>query len=196
MFNKKNGPTNNTQGNNAPAPVAPPQMRKPASIAPLPPKRKEVTIPQPTPPKTDNIKPAINSNITFIANDILVTGTIISNGEIIIEGTIEGEVRARKITIKNNATITGELVSEELIIHGKVNGIVRGINILLASDCILNGEILHETLSIESGAQFEGSCKRSDNPLAEPVATKKAAPKTAVIKPLAEANKSDVTLEK
>ncbi|MGL1920408.1 MAG: polymer-forming cytoskeletal protein [Hyphomicrobiales bacterium] len=181
MFNKKN-PDGSiaTAPTNGSAPVAPPQMRKPATIAPLPPKRKEA----PAAPVHVVSTPAAapNTGITFIGNDITITGSVISSGEVIIEGTIEGDVRAKKITIKNNANIVGELASEELIIHGRVNGLVRGIKILLASDCILNGDILHETLSIESGAQFEGGCKRSDDPLAE----KKAGGKNnSTIKPLA-----------
>lgn len=195
MFNKKNpngsNPSAQASGNGS-APVAPPQMRKPATIAPLPPKRKEANVAPPAAPQAPSAaQPAPQAmaapvpqsdNITFIGNDIVVTGSLQSNGEIIIEGTIDGDVRAQKIVVKNNAIITGELASEELIIHGRVNGVVRGLKILLASDCILNGDILHETLSIESGAQFEGSCKRSDDPLG--VKTKPGK-KSAVIKPLA-----------
>ena len=173
MFNKKNpnGSTPSAQANgNGPAPAAPPQMRKPATIAPLPPKRKDAGTPPaaPTPaaaPQTMASPVPQNENVSYIGSDIVVTGSLQSSGEIIIEGTIDGDVRAQKIVIKNNAIITGELTSEEMIIHGRVNGVVRGVKILLASDCILNGDILHETLSIESGAQFEGSCKRSDDPL-------------------------------
>lgn len=186
MFNKKNP---NGDGPVAPAngaaPIAPPQMRKPAAIAPLPPKRKE-PIAAPTAPATPvqmvSAPAPAPGGTTFIGNDIVITGSLVSSGEVVIEGTIEGDVRAKKITVKNNANINGELASEELIIHGRVSGLVRGVKILLASDCILNGDILHETLSIESGAQFEGSCKRSDDPLAE---KKTQSKKSATIKPLA-----------
>lgn len=181
MFNKKNPDGSNaTAQAGGPAPVAPPQMRKPSTIAPLPPKRKEV----PTAPVHVVPAPAAQTSngTTFIGNDITITGSVISSGEVIIEGTVDGDVRAKKITIKNNANINGELASEELIIHGRVTGLVRGIKILLASDCILNGDILHETLSIESGAQFEGGCKRSDDPLAD---VKLAGKGSSTIKPLA-----------
>ena len=137
MFNKKN---ENGKSPVAPgagsSPVPPPQMRKPASIAPLPPKRKEATIPnaaQMQKHQNPTVMPVSNDNATFIGGDILITGSVVSGGEVIVEGTIEGDVRAQKITVKNGANITGELVSEELIIHGKVNGIVRGVKILLAS---------------------------------------------------------------
>uniref|UniRef100_A0A2A4YWD1 Cell shape determination protein CcmA n=1 Tax=OCS116 cluster bacterium TaxID=2030921 RepID=A0A2A4YWD1_9PROT len=191
MFNKKNpnGSNPSAQANgNGPAPIAPPQMRKPATIAPLPPKRKDAGTPPAAPAAPAAAPQAMaapipqNDNITYIGSDIVVTGSLQSSGEIIIEGTVDGDVRAQKIIIKNNAIITGELASEELIIHGRVNGVVRGMKILLASDCILNGDILHETLSIESGAQFEGSCKRSDDPLG---VKSKPGKKGAAIKPLA-----------
>lgn len=166
MFNKKdaNGINLNASGSGN-APAAPPQMRKPTGIAPLPPKRQEAGAAPTVPANAKNSLPTNGSNATFIGRDLLITGSIVSSGEIIIEGTVEGDVRAQKIVIKNKANISGELISEELIIHGRVSGIVRGVKILLASDCILNGDILHETLSIESGAQFEGGCKRSDDPL-------------------------------
>ena len=184
MFNKKSdsGRSSNGQGNGS-APLAPPQLRKPSSIAPLPPKRKDVNA---APSGLDKAvaAPEYSPDATFIGNDIVVNGSIVSSGEVIIEGTVEGDVRAQKIIVKNSANITGELVSEELIIHGRVSGVVRGIKILLASDCILNGDILHETLSIESGAQFEGSCKRSEDPLATDSRTK-APVNSALIKSLA-----------
>ncbi|MBL1422073.1 MAG: polymer-forming cytoskeletal protein [Alphaproteobacteria bacterium] len=191
MFNKKNQNGSNSSAqasSNGSAPMAPPQMRKPSTIAPLPPKRKEANIPAAAPQVANTAPQAMaapvpqNESVTFIGNDIIVTGSLQSSGEIIIEGTIEGDVRAQKIVIKNNANVTGELASEELVIHGRVNGVVRGLKILLASDCILNGDILHETLSIESGAQFEGSCKRSDDPLGVKA---KPSKKAKAIKPLA-----------
>lgn len=187
MFNKKNpNGTSPSAPTNGSTPAAPPQMRKPSSIAPLPPKRKDASQAPAAPPAKPQAAPiAPQSNATYIGPDIVVTGSILSSGEVIIEGTVDGEVRAQKIVVKNSANVSGELASEELIIHGRVSGIVRGNKILLASDCILNGDILHETLSIESGAQFEGGCKRSDDPLgtkSKPVTKSK---NSAAIKPLA-----------
>lgn len=190
MFNKKNpnGVPLNAQAS-APAPAAPPQMRKPAAIAPLPPKRKDAGVSPVAPPAAPqpSVVATPQSETTHIGSDIVITGSLVSSGEIIIEGTVEGDVRAQKITVKNNANITGELASEELVIHGRVNGLVRGLKILLASDCILNGDILHETLSIESGAQFEGGCKRSDDPLG--VKTSPNVKSAAIIKPLTSVKK-------
>ncbi len=189
MFNKKTDGANNP---NVPGsgvlPAAPPQMRKPSSIAPLPPKRKDMNVGSAGNKANPNSiqTPELSDDVTFISNDISITGSIVSNGEVVIEGNVEGDVRAQKIIVRNNAIINGEVISEELIIHGRVNGTARGIKILLASDCILNGDILHETLSIESGAQFEGSCKRSDAPLADYPNAAAPSQKSALIKPLAE----------
>jgi len=43
---------------------------------------------------------------------------------------------------------------------------VRGLKVRLTASARVEGDIIHKTIAIESGAHFEGSVKREDDPLA------------------------------
>jgi cytoskeletal protein CcmA (bactofilin family) len=47
-----------------------------------------------------------------------------------------------------------------------VIGRVRGLKVRLTSTARVEGDIIHKTIAIESGAHFEGSVQRQDDPLA------------------------------
>ncbi|WP_281856253.1 bactofilin family protein, partial [Litoreibacter halocynthiae] len=49
--------------------------------------------------------------------------------------------------------------------NGRVIGRVRGLKVRLTSTARVEGDIIHKTIAIESGAHFEGSVQRQDDPL-------------------------------
>ena len=55
--------------------------------------------------------------------------------------------------------------ADELIINGHVSGTIRAKKVTLTSSAKVEGDIIHQTLAIETGAYFEGSIEKSDNPL-------------------------------
>jgi hypothetical protein len=60
----------------------------------------------------------------------------------------------------------GRLVDCDIVINGHVQGTVRGLKVRLTSSARVEGDIIHKTIAIESGAQFEGTVQRQDDPLA------------------------------
>ncbi len=105
-----------------------------------------------------------------LSTDLFIKGNLKTESDIKIEGQVEGDVRARLVTIGEHATIRGQLMGDEVVINGRVIGKIRGIKVRLNSGARVEGDIIHETIAIEAGAHFEGSVKRQDNPLAEHVA--------------------------
>ena len=63
------------------------------------------------------------------------------------------------------ATIKGEVVADDVVINGRIVGRVRGLKVRLTSTARVEGDIIHKTIAIESGAHFEGSVQRQDDPL-------------------------------
>ena len=90
-----------------------------------------------------------------------------SSGDIQIEGTIEGDVRAHLLTVGESATIRGEVIADDVVVNGRVIGRVRGLKVRLTSSARVEGDIVHKTIAIESGAHFEGSVQRQEDPLGE-----------------------------
>jgi len=101
----------------------------------------------------------------LISTDLTIKGNLSTSGDIQVEGTIEGDIRAHLLTVGQSAVISGEVVADDIVVHGHVKGTVRGLKVRLTSSADVQGDIIHKTIAIESGAHFEGSVQRSDDPL-------------------------------
>ncbi|MCG7492134.1 polymer-forming cytoskeletal protein [Thalassobius sp. Cn5-15] len=113
---------------------------------------------KPTPAKA---KPAAS----VLSSDLHITGNLKTTGDIQVEGTVEGDIRAHLLTVGETATIKGEIVADDVVINGRIVGRVRGLKVRLTSTARVEGDIIHKTIAIESGAHFEGSVQRQDDPL-------------------------------
>ena len=128
--------------------------------------------------------PATKAPPSTLSADLHVKGNLKTAGDIQIEGTVDGDIRAHLLTVGEGATVNGECVADDVIVNGRVIGRVRGLKVRLTSTARVEGDIIHKTIAIESGAHFEGSVQRQDDPLsggkgaAEPAAAaaKPAAP--------------------
>jgi len=154
-------------GTDAPKPAAP------SSTAPAP----------STPPQKQNefkaSAPKAKPPASVLSADLHVTGNMKTTGDIQVEGTVEGDIRAHLLTIGETATIKGEVIADDVVINGRIVGRVRGLKVRLTSTARVEGDIIHKTIAIESGAHFEGSVQRQDDPLnpgAKAVPAQKANP--------------------
>ena len=121
---------------------------------------------------------------SVLSSDLHITGNLKTTGDIQVEGTVEGDIRAHLLTIGESATIKGEVTADDVVINGRIVGRVRGLKVRLTSTARVEGDIIHKTIAIESGAHFEGSVQRQDDPLnpgraAKPAANPAAAPAAA-----------------
>lgn len=97
---------------------------------------------------------------SIISADLSITGDLVSQGEIQVDGTIEGDIECRSLIIGVNGSVTGEVTADDVRIHGSVSGQVRAKSVYLASTSHMVGDIIHESLAIEPGAFMEGHCRR------------------------------------
>ena len=102
---------------------------------------------------------------SVLSSDLTVTGNLKTSGDIQVEGTVEGDIRAHLLTVGEGATIRGECVADDVVVNGRIVGRVRGLNVRLTSTARVEGDIIHKTIAIESGAHFEGSVQRQEDPL-------------------------------
>ena len=132
-------------------------------------KSKEPEAPTPVPTPTAPVKRPRNGGgpASIISSELVVRGTLISAGDVQIEGKVDGDIRATSLVVGDKAVIVGDLYAEECIVRGRVEGSIRARKVQLCATCHVEGNILHEALSVESGAFFEGNCRHSDNPLAD-----------------------------
>ena len=104
---------------------------------------------------------------SVLSADLTVTGNLRTTGDIVVEGTVDGDIRAHLLTVGEGATIRGEVVADDVVINGRIVGRVRGLKVRLSSSARVEGDIIHKTIAIESGAHFEGSVQRHDDPISD-----------------------------
>ncbi len=102
---------------------------------------------------------------SVLSSDLTVVGNLRTTGDIQVEGTVEGDIRAHLLTVGESATVRGEIVADDIVVNGRVIGRVRGLKVRLTSTARVEGDIIHKTIAIESGAHFEGSVQRQEDPL-------------------------------
>ncbi len=102
---------------------------------------------------------------SIFSNDLVVEGTLNSDGDIQVDGRIEGNINSGSVTIGEKAVINGEIRAKEVTIRGRVIGSIRAYKVALSSTSHVEGDILHNALAVESGAFFDGNCRHADDPL-------------------------------
>ncbi len=70
----------------------------------------------------------------------------------------------------------GDVADDIVRVNGRVIGRVRGLKVRLTATARVEGDIIHKTIAIESGAHFEGSVQRQDDPISGGSGAAKAAP--------------------
>jgi cytoskeletal protein CcmA (bactofilin family) len=125
---------------------------------------------------------------SIISADMKVVGDLQSGGDIQIEGSVEGDIKSRTVTIGEKAHINGSVNADTTNILGRINGEINASVVRIAKSANVQGDIIYQTLSIEDGAVIDGKIKRKDS-----AGTKSdAAPKSAASGSTADANVASI----
>lgn len=102
--------------------------------------------------------------VTIIGAGVVLEGRLSSNGDIRVDGAINGDITANgNITIGESGEIAGEIKAEVVSIGGKVIGSINAKEkVALESKSVLRGDIVTKILVIEAGAIFDGNSKMTD----------------------------------
>lgn len=98
-----------------------------------------------------------NSAPSIISSDVTIKGNITTNGEIQLDGVVEGDIRSASLTIGEQGSVKGIVTADEVIVKGSVDGQIKGRNIRIEKTAKVKGDLFHEILSIEAGAFIEGN---------------------------------------
>jgi cytoskeletal protein CcmA (bactofilin family) len=118
--------------------------------------------------KTDNKRQGKTASSTaaiapsIISANLHIVGNLKTEGEIQIDGMIDGDVTSRALTIGEKAKVKGEITSQEIDVRGSVEGRIRARSVKLSKTAHVVGDIIHEILTVESGAYIEGQLRRTD----------------------------------
>jgi cytoskeletal protein CcmA (bactofilin family) len=92
-------------------------------------------------------------------------GCLALTGTAIVQGYVEGEIRADTVLITTSGKVVGTVVASEVIGEGEeVDALIFGDRIVLRDGSHVTGEIWHKELVLEAGHMFEGKSRRHDTP--------------------------------
>jgi len=115
---------------------------------------KMVDIPAPKPRKSIATMPSI------VSEGLHIAGNLFSDGDVQVDGRVEGDVQGRNITVGATGTVVGKIIADEAMISGAVNGEIRARAVVLTRTAKVASDVTQESLSIEAGAVFEGAIRR------------------------------------
>lgn len=102
---------------------------------------------------------------TTINNGTKITGDIVSDGDIRIDGILNGNVFSKaKVVVGVSGIVEGNIECQSADISGKITGklIVTDLLFLKGAGSI-SGDISMAKLVVENGALFNGSCEMHSN---------------------------------
>ncbi len=103
---------------------------------------------------------AYGPSINLINKGTSIEGQIKSDGDIRIDGTMQGTISSKsKVVVGISGAVNGNVKCKSADILGKVEGTLE-INdtLFLKSTAHIEGDIIASKLVIESGAVFNGKC--------------------------------------
>jgi len=110
----------------------------------------------------NNPAPAKKSTPSIISNGLNILGNLVCDGNVDIDGTVEGNIKSEQVTIRANGKISGDITAEQVVhVYGEVRGIIKAHAVHIYSSARIEGVIIHQTLTVEDGAFVDAKFKRT-----------------------------------
>lgn len=96
-----------------------------------------------------------------IAAGTVVEGNILTDGELLLDGTVKGDIRTNgRLIVSDDAFVEGNIYAAQADVAGRITGTVECTGLLvIKASCVINGDIITKSLNVESGSTFDGRCK-------------------------------------
>ena len=114
---------------------------------------------------------------TIVGTSVKLKGTLKSDGDITIDGSVNGEVKTKGVVnIGSNAQVIANVKANKVIVSGTVQGNIEASERLTITETgRVYGDIVANVLSISAGAVFTGKSNMTEKikqPEIEPVIEK------------------------
>tara|TARA_E500000331_G_C16861338_1_gene542121 strand:- start:124 stop:543 length:420 start_codon:yes stop_codon:yes gene_type:complete len=96
------------------------------------------------------------SSLSIITQGIDFTGEINTEGDIHLDGSMKGIIKANEVVIGPNGSFEGEIVSNILIVGGSIKGKFNINNLHIRKDGILSGKAKYFLVTIDEGGKVLG----------------------------------------
>jgi cytoskeletal protein CcmA (bactofilin family) len=100
--------------------------------------------------------------LSFIGEEVVVSGDVCTSAQLHIDGRIDGHVRCFVLSQGPSGVVSGDIQAEEVRIGGLVEGAIIAANVTLEATARITGDISYQTISIAAGAQVDGRLDRRE----------------------------------
>jgi len=101
-----------------------------------------------------------SSSPLAVGAKISIRGTIISRGDVYLNGEVEGKVEAvnSTVTVGPNAKVVANLEAKKVVIVGNVDGNIKATEVVeIQKTGAITGDLTTARIAIEDGAYFKGN---------------------------------------
>ncbi len=102
-------------------------------------------------------------NETIIGQSVKVDGDFVSEGNVWVQGIVNGSLKTRgDLRVENGSKIKADVEAANALVSGHIKGnITIQNNLELTASAVIEGDIVAKVLSIEPGAILNGHCSVS-----------------------------------
>ena len=107
---------------------------------------------------------------SILGNGMTFEGDISGVGQLVIEGTVKGDVRVSQVLINEKGAVEGTVHADVLDVRGRISGAIIAKQAHLHASARVEGDVTQEQITIERGAWFSGrstQAKRGEDITAE-----------------------------
>ena len=93
----------------------------------------------------------------MIGEGVIITGTIMANSKVIIQGTVDGDIECNSITISKSGNVKGKIKTDTITVEGKAEGEINAEDVLIIkSKGHVSGKVFYGEIQIEEGGKISG----------------------------------------
>ena len=101
-----------------------------------------------------------NGTMSFLGAEVTVTGNIEGQGNLHIDGRVDGDVTCAALIVGNNGQVNGNITADDAKIAGTINGTVAAKVLTIEASARITGDLSYDSVSVETGAQVDGRLNR------------------------------------
>ena len=114
---------------------------------------------KPVSPKSDvpaSILKDTKQRRSVLHDGIMIKGDWQSDGIVEFGGAITGDLTVDVLIVTSTGTVEGNVRARSVTVEGHLNGTIAAIDVILSPTAIVIGEIEAEKIQVDFGAQVEG----------------------------------------
>ncbi|HEX2764020.1 MAG TPA: polymer-forming cytoskeletal protein [Allosphingosinicella sp.] len=106
------------------------------------------------------VKAAEGRTFSYLGSEVSVTGDIVTEGDLHIDGKVSGDVSCGSLVQGPGGEVHGNIRAGEARLAGLVDGAVDAGTLTIEASARITGDIVYESVAVAAGAELDGRMRR------------------------------------